>query len=642
MPDQPTAASGNKKSFLENVRSEVHEPFLERERAEEAKAEASLLESLKQVPTTTPVIETKVDLFCRNLSFVKDYVEEVDRVAAKLGADPARLERVAKILQEKGIVELIYPTGVFSRIRARLLSDLEKRKVTKLNGAAVEAYSVVASGVPATVTILSVPGEIRPVYSIETPQIGPYTDAFLEFVRDELARESPVQVEEITDQKKLATLKEKFYVSAYARIIQEFPELSEEYKKILAGTLLHRMYGLGDIELLLADDALEEVGINGASFPVSVYHRKWGWLKTSVHMRTEAEVYNYAAQIGRKSGRDITNLNPIMDAALTTGDRVSATLFPISTSGNTITIRRFARNPWTITNFISPASRTMSLEMAAFLWQAIQYEMNILIAGGTATGKTSTLNTLCALVPPTNRIITIEDTRELSMPLYLAWNWIPLTTRGENPEGKGEVSMLDLMVSALRMRPDRIFLGEVRRQREAEVMFEAMHTGHAVYSTLHADNSAQVLRRLTKPPISVPAAEMEALHLIVVQYRDRRQGIRRTYEIAEVVPAAGEESNLSLNVLYRWRARGDAFEKKEESTRVLSELNLHTGMTIGELNDDLKMREEVLSWMLRNGASDVDDVGSVMSLFYKNTPELLSLIRREKSSMSDVRGLVNS
>jgi flagellar protein FlaI len=132
----------------------------------------------------------------------------------------------------------------------------------------------------------------------------------------------------------------------------------------------------------------------------------------------------------------------------------------------------------------------MTPDMAALLWQAMQYEMNVLVAGGTASGKTSALNGLVALVQPFQRILTIEDTRELMLPTY-QWNWIPMITRLPNPEGLGEVTMLDLLVNALRMRPDRIVMGEIRRKREAEVLFEAMHTGHSVYSTMHADTSGR-------------------------------------------------------------------------------------------------------------------------------------------------------
>tara|TARA_Y100000031_G_C8209569_1_gene380242 strand:+ start:126 stop:776 length:651 start_codon:yes stop_codon:yes gene_type:complete len=200
-------------------------------------------------------------------------------------------------------------------------------------------------------------------------------------------------------------------------------------------------------------------------------------------------------------GREITGLHPIMDAHLLSGDRVASTLFPVSTAGNTITIRRFARNPWTITTLI--ANNTLSKEMAAFIWLAMHYEMNILVAGGTASGKTSMLSAISGLLPTNQRVISIEDTREITLPEELEWNWVPLTTRNPNPEGQGEVTMLDLIVSSLRMRPDRIIAGEVRRKAQAETMFEAMHTGHSVYTTIHADTVEQVKRRKTQIRIQI-------------------------------------------------------------------------------------------------------------------------------------------
>lgn len=237
---------------------------------------------------------------------------------------------------------------------------------------------------------------------------------------------------------------------------------------MLSGVVLHEMYGLGEIEILIGDEMLEEIAINSAKTPITVYHRVHGWLKTNMLPGDEEEILNYASQIGRKIGREITNLTPILDAHLLSGDRVNATLSPISSEGNTITIRRFARKPWTIVDFIGKA-HTMNSEMAATLWLAMQYELNILIAGGTASGKTSALNSMLALVPSYHRIISIEDVREIVLPKFLEWNWIPLVTRSPNSEGLGEVTMLDLMITSLRMRPDRIIVGEIRRKRSRSI-----------------------------------------------------------------------------------------------------------------------------------------------------------------------------
>jgi len=207
-------------------------------------------------------------------------------------------------------------------------------------------------------------------------------------------------------------------------------------------------------------------------------------------------------------------LDPLLDAHLITGDRANATLFPISGRGNTITIRRFRRDPWTVTDLIK--NKTTSSEVMALIWMGMQYELNLILSGGTGSGKTSFLNVCLPFIQPNHRILSIEDTRELSLPSFL--HWIPMTTREPNPEGKGAVEMLDLLVNSLRMRPDRIIVGEVRRQREAEVMFEAMHTGHSVYTTLHANTADETIRRLVNPPIEVPTTMLEAVHLNVVMY----------------------------------------------------------------------------------------------------------------------------
>jgi flagellar protein FlaI len=185
------------------------------------------------------------------------------------------------------------------------------------------------------------------------------------------------------------------------------------------------------------------------------------------------------------------------------------------------------------------------------------------------------------------------------------------------------------MIASLRMRPDRIIVGEIRRRAQAETLFEAMHTGHSVYATMHADTAQQVKRRLIEPPIQIPKAELEALQLVLIQYRDRRKGIRRTLELAEVLTGAKEE--LEFNYLYRWRPRTDTFEKASNSIRVLEDLNLHTGMTPKEIEEDLREKENILQWMLDKKIYDIHQVGSVMRLYYKTPDVLLEAVRKNKS-----------
>ncbi|MBW2971007.1 type II/IV secretion system ATPase subunit [Candidatus Woesearchaeota archaeon] len=504
-------------------------------------------------------------------------------------------------------------------------STAENTSSAKPKKRLVDSYIVIADNVPARISVWNVDQETVPIYQIETPRIGRATAAVLDSMIEELASKVPVEVEEIIDSQKAREHKEKFLHHIETRVKEKLGCTDEE-KLVFAGVLLHKMFGLGEIEVLVADNMLEEVAVNGSKEPVSVYHKHYGWCKTNMFIRTETDIYNLSSQIGRKVGNEISSLNPIMDSHLLTGDRVASTLFPISTLGNTITIRRFARNPWTAIHFLDPAINTISKEIVAFLWLAMQYELNIMVAGGTASGKTSMLNSLCTFIPPKQRVISIEDTRELYLPKELHWNWVPLNSRLPNPEGHGAVTMLDLMVASLRMRPDRIVVGEVRRREQAEAMFEAMHTGHSVYATMHADTVQQVKRRLIEPPIAVPKAEIEALHLILIQYRDRRRGKRRTLELAEVLAATTED--LEVNYLYRWQPRTDAFMKVKDSIRVYDDLNLHTGMTPGEINEDLKEKQKVLTWMLKNNIKDINKFGNVMRYYYKEYDILMDVVNK--------------
>jgi archaeal flagellar protein FlaI len=258
-----------------------------------------------------------------------------------------------------------------------------------------------------------------------------------------------------------------------------------------------------------------------------------------------------------------------MDAHLKTGDRVNATLSPISTKGNTITIRKFAEDPWTMIKFIE--MRTISAEGAALVWLAVQNELSILIAGGTGSGKTSMLNGISNFLAPNQRIISIEDTRELKLIKLL--HWVPLETRLPNPEGKGGITMLDLLVNSLRMRPDRIFVGEIRRKEEAQVLLEAMHTGHSVYGTIHANNAEETVTRLTNPPIDIPKGMLSSLSMILVQNRNRRTGKRRTIQIAELTKTGDPR------ILMQYNALKDKLEKVNESQEIFKTISLYTGMT---------------------------------------------------------------
>jgi len=484
----------------------------------------------------------------------------------------------------------------------------------------IDAYSFDASGITVSVRIIK-KDEFSPYYEVKMPVIEEGTKLYLlKTLKSALITEVKLDIAEIVDPKLAPIVRKKFEESSQRLLERQFPGLGEEKKKLLIAYLMHNTLGLGDLEAPMHDEMLEEIVINGASDPVWIFHKKHGWCKTNIRLDDEETIYDYAATIGRRVGKQINVLNPLMDAHLTSGDRVNATLFPISSSGNTITIRKFSKNPWTLPNLIQ--GKTISSEVAGLLWTCIQYELSLLVSGGTGSGKTSFLNALGCLFPPTQRVISIEDTRELTLPSFL--QWVPLSTREPNAEGKGEITMLDLMVNSLRMRPDRIVVGEVRRQREAEIMFEAMHTGHAVYSTIHADNALETVSRLANPPINMPKTVLDTLSGIVVQFRHRKLGIRRTLEFAEVMKEG------DLNLLYRWNIKTDKLTEVNTMSALVETLSLYAGLSGKEIKSDATEKAKVLDWMVENKYMDVDQVGRIVARYYAEPEYIMNLVDSKK------------
>jgi flagellar protein FlaI len=337
-------------------------------------------------------------------------------------------------------------------------------------------------------------------------------------------------------------------------------------------------------------------------------------------MRDEEQIRHYASIIGRKVGRQITILEPLLDASLNKGDRVNATLSPVSTEGNTMTIRKFSRDPWTITRIVK--SGTLSSEAAAWLWMAIHYEMSCIVAGGTASGKTSALNCFANFFPPNQRIISIEDTREIQLPSFL--HWVPMNTRLPNAEGKGQISMGDLLVNSLRMRPDRIIVGEVRRKQEAETLFEAIHTGHSVYATFHANTAEEAIDRLTNPPIDVPPIMLPAISLIIVQFRNRRTGNRRTFQIAEIT------RDSKANILLQYDAKKDVLVPTSKSRQFFETLKLYTGYSDAEIKSEIAEKRQVIEYLVKQDVTDVDAVGRIIGEYYTNKENLMRYVKANK------------
>ncbi|MBD3203273.1 hypothetical protein GF327_03195 [Candidatus Woesearchaeota archaeon] len=479
----------------------------------------------------------------------------------------------------------------------------------------IESYNIDVDKIEVEVDIVKQELEPVPFYMVFLLRTSEITRLVIEKIKEEVISKISFNVVFKTREEE-SRIKREYKTMLIDKLKKVFPKISDKKIHLFCDYIILISIGMGEIEFLLRDKHLEEIVVNNSFEPVWVFHKKHGWLKTNIILEQENKIYHYATLAGRNVDKTITVLEPLMDGHLKSGDRFNATISPISTKGNTITIRKFAETPWSITDFI--ISNTIDYKTAAMIWTAIQYELSILIVGGTGSGKTSTLNVFSIFIPPNQRVISIEDTRELRLPKTL--HWVPLTTRLPNPEGKGEVSMLDLIVNSLRMRPDRVIVGEIRRKKEAEVLFEAMHTGHSVYGTLHANTVNQAITRLTTEPIGVSKSLISAVSLFVVQNRNRRTGTRRTFQLAEITESGDP------NLIYGYDIKKDKLLKENDPERFYDTLNLFAGLSKKEVDKEINDKIRILKYFTKNKITDNEEIALLISYYYINKKYLMHKI----------------
>jgi flagellar protein FlaI len=428
---------------------------------------------------------------------------------------------------------------------------------------------------------------------------------------------------QVSEEKLLNDIKNFLFV----RLSETKPgnDISNEYLDSLSRRFLRDIVGYGEIDSLIQDDELEEIMIIGTGKPVFVYHRQYGMMKTNIAFDDEIELRNLIDSIARQINRRIDQESPILDGRLMDGSRINATIPPVSPDGPSLTIRKFKRDPLTIIDLIN--SKTISLDLAGFLWVCIDglgvKSANAIISGGTSSGKTTTLNALSAFINPNERIITIEDTLELQIPHE---HVIRMETRPANVEGKGELTMNDLVKNALRQRPDRIIVGEVRAG-EAITLFTALNTGHSGFGTLHSNDARETITRLTNEPMSVPEIMIQAIDFIIMQnriYTPSGVSFRRISEVAEVVGM--EEGTVQLNKIFKWNPERDAIENVGITSNTLQQIADLSGKTITELYHEIENRKIVLKHMINQDIRSVDGVNGVIELYYKNPQKVLNRI----------------
>ncbi len=342
-------------------------------------------------------------------------------------------------------------------------------------------------------------------------------------------------------------------------------QLNFAEQRDLVAAMLADMLGLGPLEPLLADESVTDIMVNGAR---QIYVERKGKLElTGVSFRDDAHVMNVVTRIVAQVGRRIDETTPLVDARLQDGSRVNVIIPPLAIDGPTISIRKFSRK--SITLDLMAEQGNISPAMATVLKIAAHCRLNILISGGTGSGKTTLLNALSRMIDAQERTVTIEDAAELQLQQS---HVVRLETRSANLEGGGEITMRDLLRNALRMRPDRIILGEIRGAEALDVL-QAMNTGHdGSMSTIHANLPREALTRLENmvgmtginlPSRAVRTQIAAAVHLIV-QVNRMRDGMRRITHVMEVVGMEGDV--ITTQELFSWQYQGEGTDGKLRGT----------------------------------------------------------------------------
>jgi len=407
--------------------------------------------------------------------------------------------------------------------------------------------------------------------------------------------------------------------------------LDEHAAAVPPSTLLRVVYYLrrdfvryGKIDPLMHDPHIEDISCDGADVPLFVYHSTYRDLETNLAF-PEDRLDAFVTRLAQRAGKSVTAADPLLDASLPDGSRAQFTLGnDVSLRGSTFTVRRFSEDPLTPTDLVEFG--TFGLDQMAYLWLLVEHGKSVMFAGGTGSGKTTSLNAISYFIPPGNKVVSIEDTPEVRLPHR---NWVRNVTRSSSvAEGQGAVTMFDLLESALRQRPEFLLVGEIRANPQvAFTFFQAISTGHTAYTTFHADSAESVMRRLENEPLNIPAQMVGSLDVISVQRQVQTEEgrVRRNHRLVEVTPKK-EGGGVRTREVFGRDPATDSFEQLAPSL-LLEELKYERGWDDDRLRRELSLRREVLRYMRREGVSHHDDVGRVIHTFQRSPETVVTQLR---------------
>jgi flagellar protein FlaI len=462
-------------------------------------------------------------------------------------------------------------------------------------------------------------------YYLEEPKLTDEEKKILEKISSNLIDLIEVGLSSMKSTPKAA----KYLEEQIKKVVKEFalPVKPEQYTRVMY-YIYRNFVGLNEIEPLLRDPWLEDIGCDGINIPMYVVHRKYGSIKTNVVYEKIDDLREFVIKLSERCGRYVSYAEPILDGTLPDGSRVNATLAgDVATRGPTFSIRKFAQRPFSPIDQILLG--TASPTVMAYFWYLVENGASLMISGGVATGKTSFLNSISMFIPPEAKIVSIEDTRELRLPHE---HWIPSVTRIgfgiPMPTGEkyGEITLFDLLKGSFRQNPDYVIVGEVRG-KEAYVMFQGMSSGHPCMTTFHAGSVDTVVKRLTTPPIELSPTLVESLDAIAIMIhaKERGKSARRILLVDEIISIGHGADMPETFRSVEWDPKDDSF-KFEKNSILLKKIAQNKGATIEEILEDITRRKCILEWMVKNDIKDFVEVRKIINDYYKSPKKIMKQI----------------
>lgn len=494
--------------------------------------------------------------------------------------------------------------------------------------------------------VLEAYGDVRLIESPESP-IPLYIVMPTDFTEDEInllkdPRKVLPNYKDIMDKIEdfRTSVEKEDFLRQYLEVqLEKEGMITENLEQLINHIMDDVFLGYGRIGYLIRDDDLEEIMINGIELPIFVFHRKYGMCASNIQYNTVQGLNELIEWISRYAGRKISRDKPLLDAHLPDGSRANVVVSPASPYGPTVTIRKFKKIPYNIIDLIM--LKTMPVDLAAFLWVCVEglgiHPSGILVAGGSGSGKTTLLNAISMFVPRKERVISVEDTLELNFDFLE--NWVALEAFPSVLEREStKLNMSTLVENALRMRPDRVLVGEVRGV-EAETLFVAMNIGlNGSMGTIHANNARDATIRLMEDPMNLPIRMFRLLDLILVANRFYSRGkgvVRRVTQVAEL--AGIEKGVVQLGDIYLWDQGTDKITRTEYPILLTERIAERTGVTKKQLNSEIYIRQKVLEYMVRNNTRDNKQVCDIFHEYHIEPKAVIAKFNLEKEIEKELK-----